>query len=53
MASLVCSWIAKADQASEETSSSNQADEVTHMQVQLFQQVLFKLTNICTTSRGS
>lgn len=32
MASLVCSWIAKADQANGESSSSNQADEVTHMQ---------------------
>ncbi len=36
MASLVCSWIAKADQANGETSSSNQADEVTHMQVLFF-----------------
>lgn len=36
MASLVCSWIAKADQANEESSASNQADEVTHMQVQIF-----------------
>ena len=48
MASLVCSWIAKADQANGESSSSNQADEVTHMQVQLLHQVLFKLTNVCT-----
>ena len=48
MASLVCSWISKADQANGESSSSNQADEVTHMQVQLLHQVLFKLTNVCT-----
>lgn len=33
MASLVCSWIAKADHANEHTTMSHQADEVTHMQV--------------------
>ena len=32
MASLVCSWISKTDQDAE-TSTSEQADEVTHMQV--------------------
>ena len=32
MASLVCSWIDKANQADAEASASNQADEVTHMQ---------------------
>lgn len=47
MASLVCSWIAKADQANGETSSPNQADEVTHMQVYYISLNPVEWTNVC------